>query len=122
MNNPFSMGILFFSILFSEDSVVDEDILERYTQLCTRIEWSIKSDHEYYMTDLERSYFLQSIRHANDQLYYLLLKDPVQELELVNEGKDVLNVIERSKVKQQYSLPKEKQKSNVTYYSFSSIN
>ena len=109
-------------IVCSQDGIVDKDILERYTQLCTRIEWSIKSDHEYYMTGLSRSYSLQSVRNSNDQLYVILGTDPVLEVELLKKGKNVLKEIVKGEVSKKYSFSNNNRMRNVTYFSFSSIN
>ena len=108
--------------LLGRDRIVNKEIYERYKKLCAQIEWSIKSDHEYYMTDLPKSYGLQSIRDANNDLYKVLIHPPVEEKKLLTSGKKLLRAVKKSQIKKKYTLPEKKEKSRITYYSFSSVN
>jgi hypothetical protein len=108
--------------LLGRDRIVNKDIYERYKKLCAQIEWSIKSDHEYYMTDLPKSYGSQSIRDANYDLYKVLIHLPVEEKKLLTSGKKLLRAVKKSQIKKIYTLPEKKEKSRITYYSFSSVN
>lgn len=108
--------------LTAEDNLVDQDILDRFNLLCTRIEWVIKSDHEYYMMDVIRAYGLQSVRNENDNLYEVLLQSQVYEKNLLNAGKSVLKELRNSQKQKILILPEIMLKSKVTIYSFSSVN
>ena len=113
--------ILIFS-LHAKENRVDRDIWERYTILCTRTEWVIKSDHEYYMMDVPRAYGLQAIRNENDKLYSVLINAPVLEKKLLNAGRAVLRELKKNQKQKVLILPEKKEKSRVTFYSFSSVN
>jgi hypothetical protein len=113
--------ILIFS-LHAKENRVDRDIWERYTILCTRTEWVIKSDHEYYMMDVPRAYGLQAIRNENDKLYSVLINAPVLEKKLLNAGQAVLRELKKNQKQKVLILPEKKEKSRVTFYSFSSVN
>ena len=117
----FIWGALVLS-LTAEDNLVGQDILDRFNLLCTRIEWVIKSDHEYYMMDVTRAYGLQSVRNENDNLYEVLLQSQVYEKNLLNAGKSVLKELRNSQKQKILILPEIMVKSKVTIYSFSSVN
>ncbi len=106
----------------ANDTIVNQDILERYNLLCTRTEWAIKSDHEYYMMDVPRAYGLQAIRNANDKLYIVLINTPVLEKKLLITGGAVLWELKKNQKQKVLILPEKKEKSRVTFYSFSSVN
>ncbi len=113
--------ILVFT-LQAKENFVDQDIWERYTELCTRTEWMIRSDHEYYMMDVYKSYGLQSVRDANDKLYAVLIHPPVLEKNLLSTGVDVLTALNKNQIQKILILPEQQEKSRVTYFSFSSAN
>ena len=113
--------ILVFTLQAKENNV-DQDIWERYTELCTRTEWMIRSDHEYYMMDVSKSYGLQSVRDANDELYAVLIHLPVFEKNLLKTGVDVLKALKKSQIQKILILLEQQEKSRVTFYSFSSVN
>lgn len=113
--------ILVFTLQAKENNV-DQDIWERYTELCTRTEWMIRSDHEYYMMDVSKSYGLQSVRDANDELYVVLIHSPVFEKNLLKTGVDVLKAFKKSQIQKILILLEQQEKSRVTFYSFSSVN
>ncbi|HBN45349.1 MAG: hypothetical protein CMG29_04485 [Candidatus Marinimicrobia bacterium] len=113
--------ILIFS-LHAKENRVDRDIWERYTILCARTEWVINSDHEYYMTGISRSYGLQAVRNANDTLYEVLINPPVLEEKLLTAGLGVLNELKKSIIEKKLTLPVQRGKSRITYYSFSAVN
>jgi len=115
------LPILYFNLMAS-DKIIDQDIWERYIALSTSIEWNVKTDHEFYMMDVSRSYSLQSIRNENDKLYALLINSPILEKEVLNAGRVVLHELLKSYEQKEYYLTEKKEKSRVTYYSFSSVN
>jgi hypothetical protein len=115
------LPILYFNLMAS-DKIIDQDIWERYIALSTSIEWNVKTDHEFYMMDVSRSYSLQSVRNENDKLYALLINSPILEKEVLNAGRVVLNELLKSYEQKEYYLTEKKEKSRVTYYSFSSVN
>lgn len=115
------LPILYFNLMAS-DKIIDQDIWERYIALSTSIEWNVKTDHEFYMMDVSRSYSLQSIRNENDKLYALLINSPILEKEVLNAGRVVLYELLKSYEQKEYYLTEKKEKSRVTYYSFSSVN
>ena len=106
----------------ANDTIFNQDIMERYNLLCTRTEWVIKSDHEYYMMDVPRAYGLQAIRNENDKLYSVLINAPVLEKKLLNAGQAVLRELKKNQNQKVLILPEKKEKSRVTFYSFSSVN
>ena len=115
------LQILYFNLMAS-DKIIDQDIWERYIALSTSIEWNVKTDHEFYMMDVSRSYSLQSVRNENDKLYALLINSPILEKEVLNAGRVVLYELLKSYEQKEYYLTEKKEKSRVTYYSFSSVN
>ena len=115
------LPILYFNLMAS-DKIIDQDIWERYIALSTSIEWNVKTDHEFYMMDVSRSYSLQSVRNENDKLYALLINSPILEKEVLNAGRVVLHELLKSYEQKEYYLTENKEKSRVTYYSFSSVN
>tara|TARA_B100000809_G_C15004550_1_gene482724 strand:+ start:317 stop:685 length:369 start_codon:yes stop_codon:yes gene_type:complete len=115
------LPILYFNLMAS-DKIIDQDIWERYIALSTSIEWNVKTDHEFYMMDVSRSYSLQSVRIENDKLYALLINSPILEKEVLNAGRVVLYELLKSYEQKEYYLTEKKEKSRVTYYSFSSVN
>ena len=115
------LPILYFNLMAS-DKIIDQDIWERYIALSTSIEWNVKTDHEFYMMDVSRSYSLQSVRNENDKLYELLINSPILEKEVLNAGRVVLHELLKSYEQKEYYLTEKKEKSRVTYYSFSSVN
>jgi len=115
------LPILYFNLKAS-DKIIDQDIWERYIALSTSIEWNVKTDHEFYMMDVSRSYSLQSVRNENDKLYALLINSPILEKEVLNAGRVVLHELLKSYEQKEYYLTEKKEKSRVTYYSFSSVN
>jgi|TARA_B100001105_G_scaffold255061_1_gene252796 hypothetical protein len=115
------LPILYFNLMAS-DKIIDQDIWERYIALSTSIEWNVKTDHEFYMMDVSRSYSLQSVRNENDKLYALLINSPILEKEVLNAGRVVLHELLKSYEQKEYYLTEKKEKSRVTYYSFSSVN
>lgn len=115
------LPILYFNLMAS-DKIIDQDIWERYIALSTSIEWNVKTDHEFYMMDISRSYSLQSVRNKNDKLYALLINSPILEKEVLNAGRVVLHELLKSYEQKEYYLTEKKEKSRVTYYSFSSVN
>lgn len=115
------LPILYFNLMAS-DKIIDQDIWERYIALSTSIEWNVKTDHEFYMMDVSRSYNLQSVRNENDKLYALLINSPILEKEVLNAGRVVLHELLKSYEQKEYYLTEKKEKSRVTYYSFSSVN
>jgi hypothetical protein len=115
------LPILYFNLMAS-DKIIDQDIWERYIALSTSIEWNVKTDHEFYMMDVSRSYSLQSVRNENDKLYALLINSPILEKEVLNAGRVVLYELLKSYEQKEYYLTEKKEKSRVTYYSFSSVN
>ena len=115
------LPILYFNLMAS-DKIIDQDIWERYIALSTSIEWNVKTDHEFYMMDVSRSYSLQSVRNKNDKLYALLINSPILEKEVLNAGRVVLYELLKSYEQKEYYLTEKKEKSRVTYYSFSSVN
>ena len=115
------LPILYFNLMAS-DKIIDQDIWERYIALSTSIEWNVKTDHEFYMMDVSRSYSLQSVRNENDKLYALLINSPILEKEVLNAGRVVLYELLKRYEQKEYYLTEKKEKSRVTYYSFSSVN
>ena len=115
------LPILYFNLMAS-DKIIDQDIWERYIALSTSIEWNVKTDHEFYMMYVSRSYSLQSVRNENDKLYALLINSPILEKEVLNAGRVVLYELLKSYEQKEYYLTEKKEKSRVTYYSFSSVN
>ena len=115
------LPILYFNLMAS-DKIIDQDIWERYIALSTSIERNVKTDHEFYMMDVSRSYSLQSVRNENDKLYALLINSPILEKEVLNAGRVVLHELLKSYEQKEYYLTEKKEKSRVTYYSFSSVN
>ena len=115
------LPILYFNLMAS-DKIIDQDIWERYIALSTSIEWNVKTDQEFYMMDVSRSYSLQSVRNENDKLYALLINSPILEKEVLNAGRVVLHELLKSYEQKEYYLTEKKEKSRVTYYSFSSVN
>ena len=115
------LPILYFNLMAS-DKIIDQDIWERYIALSTSIEWNVKTDHEFYMMDVSRSYSLQSVRNENDKLYALLINSPILEKEVFNSGRVVLHELLKIYEQKEYYLPEKKEKSRVIYYSFSSVN
>ena len=115
------LPILYFNLMAS-DKIIDQDIWERYIALSTSIEWNVKTDHEFYMMDVSRSYSLQSVRNENDKLYALLINSPILEKEVLNAGRVVLHELLKSYEQKEYYVTEKKEKSRVTYYSFSSVN
>ncbi|MBD72912.1 MAG: hypothetical protein CMG42_01715 [Candidatus Marinimicrobia bacterium] len=115
------LPILYFNLMAS-DKIIDQDIWERYIALSTSIEWNVKTDHEFYMMDVSRSYSLQSVRNENDKLYALLINSPILEKEVLNAGRVVLYELLKSYEQKEYYVTEKKEKSRVTYYSFSSVN
>ena len=115
------LPILYFNLMAS-DKIIDQDIWERYIALSTSIEWNVKTDHEFYMMDVSSSYSLQSVRNENDKLYALLINSPILEKEVLNAGRVVLHELLKSYEQKEYYLTEKKEKSRVTYYSFSSVN
>ena len=115
------LPILYFNLMAS-DKIIDQDIWERYIALSTSIEWNVKTDHEFYMMDVSRSYSLQSVRNKNNKLYALLINSPILEKEVLNAGRVVLHELLKSYEQKEYYLTEKKEKSRVTYYSFSSVN
>ncbi len=122
MKKLFSILTLLVVCVSAKDTIVNQDILERYNLFCTRTEWAIKSDHEYYMMDVPRAYGLQSIRNANDKLYTVLIKTPVLEKKLLKTGRAVLRELKKNQKQKVLILPEKKEKNRVTFYSFSSVN
>jgi len=115
------LPILYFNLMAS-DKIIDQDIWERYIALSTSIEWNVKTDQEFYMMDVSRSYSLQSVRNENDKLYALLINSPILEKEVLNAGRVVLHELLKSYEQKEYYLTEKKEKSRITYYSFSSVN
>lgn len=111
-----------FLQLMGKDNIVDKDIWIRFNELCVRTEWAIKSDHEYYMSGVPRSYALQVIRNENDKLYELLIKPKVLEEELIERGVGVNQALKDKTYDQKLILPQQKQDPRVIIYSFSSVN
>ncbi|MBC8322233.1 MAG: hypothetical protein H8E70_01550 [Candidatus Marinimicrobia bacterium] len=122
MKKTFSILALLAVSLSANDTIVNQDILERFNIVCTRTEWVIKSDHEYYMMDVPRAYGLQAIRNENDKLYKILINPPVLEKKLLNVGRAVLRELKKNQKEKVLILPEKKEKSRVTFYSFSSVN
>lgn len=122
MKNLFSILALLVVNVTAKDIIVNQDIVERYNLLCTRTEWAIKSDHEYYMMDVSRAYGLQAIRNENDKLYMVLINTPVLDKKLLNAGRAVLRELKKNQKQKVLILPEKKEKSRVTFYSFSSVN
>ncbi len=122
MKKIFSILVLLAVSLSAKDTIVNQDILERFNIVCTRTEWVIKSDHEYYMTDLPRAYGLQSVRNENDKMYSVLIQPVVTEKKLLNAGRAVLRELKKNQKEKVLILPEKKEKSRVTFYSFTSVN
>lgn len=122
MKKAFIIFSILAASLLAKENIIDQEILERYKKLCTRIEWVIKSEHEYYMMDDPNSYSMQVIRNVNNELYEILFSPPVYEEVVLGAGQSVLREVKKSQLKKVYMLPEKEAKSRVTYYSFSSIN
>ena len=122
MKRVFIILPILYVNLMASDKIIDQDIWERYIALSTSIEWNVKTDHEFYMMDVSRSYSLQSVRNENDKLYALLINSPILEKEVLNAGRVVLYELLKSYEQKEYYLTEKKEKSRVTYYSFSSVN
>jgi hypothetical protein len=74
------------------------------------------------MMDVPRAYGLQAIRNENDKLYSVLINAPVLEKKLLNAGQAVLRELKKNQKQKVLILPEKKEKSRVTFYSFSSVN
>ena len=122
MKRVFIILPILYVNLMASDKIIDQDIWERYIALSTSIEWNVKTDHEFYMMDVSRSYSLQSVRNENDKLYALLINSPILEKEVLNAGRVVLHELLKNYEQKEYYLTEKKEKSRVTYYSFSSVN